>query len=133
MVPDDNSVSGDNDANSDDHPTATVFVDKAVTATSSEATVVLREGGKPVIHTTHTTTKTINETLVEDLNILTQMTQDTSDDGGREEDEKRNQIQSDHSTRATANKNVFLTPHAHVRNKDSYQSKLFPVVTHLRK
>ena len=57
------------------------------------------------------------------------MTQDTSDDGGREEDEKRNQIQSDHSTHATANKNIFSTPHVHVRNKDSYQSNLIPVVT----
>ena len=56
LVPDDNSVSGDNDANSDDHPTATVFVDKAVTAKSLEAPVVILEGGKPGFHATHATT-----------------------------------------------------------------------------
>ena len=92
LVPDDSTVSDDKDANIDDHHTATDFVGDTVTATSSAATVVLREGGKPVIHTTHTTTKTIDETLVEDLNISTQMTEDTSDDGGMEEDKKRDQI-----------------------------------------
>lgn len=91
MVPDDNSVSDDNDANSDDHPTATDFVDKAVTTISSVATIVLREGGKPGFHATNATTKTLDKTPVGDLNILTQMTQDSSEDGDREEDKIRTQ------------------------------------------
>ena len=90
LVPDESIVSDDKDDNSDDHHTATDFLGDVVTATSSATIVVLREGGKPVIHTTRTTTKTIDKTLVEGSNILTQMTQDTSDDGGRDGDEKRN-------------------------------------------
>ena len=57
------------------------------------------------------------------------MTQDTSDNGGRDEEEKSYQIQSDHSTLAIANQNIFSTPHVHARNKASSQSILIPVVT----